>query len=116
MEIHIGQIIQKQVKNSALTNAEFARLIDKFPQNIKEVFGKKSIDTDLLYKISVVLRHDFFSYYTARLFQEKDLQSDGNFIKGPTTTHNSTPARKRLTISYEIDDPTITTQILNLIQ
>ncbi|WP_025142723.1 hypothetical protein [Pedobacter jeongneungensis] len=115
MELHIGQIIQKQVKISALTNAEFARQIDKFPQNIKEVFGKKSIDTDLLYKISVVLKHNFFTYYTVQLSQQLDLPPDRNFVQDQGTFVNKT-ARKRLTISYEIDDPNITTQILNLIQ
>nr|WP_276898447.1 hypothetical protein [Pedobacter kyonggii] len=115
MELHIGQIIQKQVKISALTNAEFARQIDKFPQNIKEVFGKQSIDTELLYKISVVLKHNFFAYYTTQLSQKLDLPPDRKFVEDQGSSGNKI-TRKRLTISYEIDDPSITTQILNLIQ
>lgn len=101
MEIHIGKIIQEQVELRALSKAEFARKIDKFPQNIKEMFTKKSIDTDLLFKISDVLQHDFFQYYT---------KSNRNVISEP----NSNNRGYEVSLTIKINDPEKEAEILKL--
>lgn len=104
MKIHIGQIIEKQVEVSALSKAEFARKIDKFPQNIKEVFGKKSIDTDLLFKISDVLEHDFFQYY---------YKSNQSVISEPEEFYSKKPYEVSVTI--KVNDSSKELELLKLI-
>lgn len=61
--LHIGEKIQKIFRESGLTVAEFARRIDTSRENVYGIFKRKSIDTQLLRRISDVLDHNFFKYY-----------------------------------------------------
>jgi transcriptional regulator with XRE-family HTH domain len=63
MSIHIGKIIKQKVEESGINKSEFSRRINTTPQNVYGIFKRKSIDTDLLDKISHVLDIDFFAYY-----------------------------------------------------
>jgi len=60
-EIHIGKIIQYVFSQSGLTISQFARLIGIQRTRIYTIFESKTIDTDLLCKISDVLHYDFLS-------------------------------------------------------
>jgi transcriptional regulator with XRE-family HTH domain len=64
MTIHIGKIIKQKVEASGMNKSEFGRRINTSPQNVYGIFKRKSIDTDLLSKISDVLETDFFLYYS----------------------------------------------------
>jgi transcriptional regulator with XRE-family HTH domain len=64
MEIHIGTEIKKTLEVRGLSVTEFARRINKSRENAYSIFSRKSIDTDLLLKISDVLNHDFFLLYS----------------------------------------------------
>jgi transcriptional regulator with XRE-family HTH domain len=62
--VNIGEIIKKKVEESGSSFASFAKSIGIQRQNLeKTVFGKKSIDTDMLSEISEKLNFDFFQYY-----------------------------------------------------
>lgn len=63
-ELHIGKIIRQHLEEKGMTKSEFSRRIETSPQNIYGIFRRKSIDTDLLRKISIVLEFDFFTYYS----------------------------------------------------
>ncbi|NBX38656.1 MAG: XRE family transcriptional regulator [Flavobacteriia bacterium] len=56
MEIHLGQLIKAQLEASGMKKSEFARRINRTPQNVFDVFQRKSLDTALLENISVRLR------------------------------------------------------------
>lgn len=64
MALHIGKIIKKKLEESGMSKSEFSRRIETTPQNIYGIFKRKSMDTDLLKRISNVLNYDFFMYYT----------------------------------------------------
>ncbi len=68
MELHIGEKIRKvfegQQKKKGLTVVEFAKQLSTGRQNIYRIFERKSIDTDQLRKISRILQHDFFQYFS----------------------------------------------------
>lgn len=64
MAIHIGQIIKRQLKTVGMNKAEFARRINRTPQNVYDIFGRQSLDTKLLIEIGRVLNHNFFVYFT----------------------------------------------------
>ena len=62
--INIGSKIKSIVSKKGMTVSEFGRRINKSRENVYSIFKRKSIDTALLLKISEVLEHDFFQYYT----------------------------------------------------
>ena len=68
---HIGQEILKEVKAKFPSVAAFARELCKSSSATYEIFGKTSLDTDLLLKVSQLLERDFF-----REFSEKCLNGE----------------------------------------
>ena len=68
---NIGQEILKEVKAKYPSVAAFARELCKSNSATYEIFGKTSLDTDLLLKVSKLLDRDFF-----REFSEKCLNGE----------------------------------------
>ncbi|MGZ4033916.1 MAG: helix-turn-helix domain-containing protein [Bacteroidia bacterium] len=66
-QVHIGKKIKEVFKQSGLKGTEFASLINRDRQVIYNIFKRDTIDTGDLQKISKVLEHDFFSYYSYEL-------------------------------------------------
>jgi plasmid maintenance system antidote protein VapI len=58
-EIHIGNKIQLVFAQSGLTVSQFARMLEVHRPKIYNIFESKTIETDLLCKISDVLHYDF---------------------------------------------------------
>jgi len=58
-EIHIGKKIQQVFNQSGLTVSQFARMVEVNRYKIYNIFESKTIETDLLCKISDVLHFDF---------------------------------------------------------
>jgi len=71
-EIHIGKHIKDVFKNSGMTVTKFADMIECQRPNIYDIFKRKSIDTELLKKISLVLNYNFIEevYVKDRVFHE----------------------------------------------
>jgi transcriptional regulator with XRE-family HTH domain len=63
--VHIGKKIKEVVVQTRLKKTEFADLINISRTVVYDIFKRETIDTALLKKISTVLNHDFFSYYSA---------------------------------------------------
>jgi len=62
--VNVGEIIRGVVESKHLSKAEFAKSVGIARQNIeKTVFQKRSLDTELLCRISEVLECNFFNYY-----------------------------------------------------
>jgi hypothetical protein len=64
-KVHIGKKIKEVWRQSRLKGTEFASAINKDRQVIYDIFKRETIDTGLLQKISKVLDHDFFTYYSS---------------------------------------------------
>lgn len=67
MEIHIGEIIKNKARELRIGPTELGEKINTSKQNVYGIYKRKSIDTDLLRKISNALGHNFFSYYVTSL-------------------------------------------------
>ena len=67
--IHIGSIIKEIFDQQELSASLFAKQLCCDRTNVYSIFKRESIDTALLEKISTILNHDFFQYYS------KDLES-----------------------------------------
>ena len=62
--IHIGSIIKEKFDEQGLSVSWFARQLCCDRANVYSFFKRGSIDTALLVKISAIMNHDFFKYYS----------------------------------------------------
>lgn len=76
--IHIGNLIKEELKRQERTISWFARKLYCDRSNVYDIFCRKSIDTDLLLRISRVLNHDFFRYYC---LSYKEFSAYGKFAE-----------------------------------
>ena len=65
--MHIGRLIKQQLEAQDKTVSWLARELAYCRTNIYKIFDKKSIDTDLLLRICILLQYDFFSAYSKEL-------------------------------------------------
>ena len=75
--VHIGKKIKAVYMDSGMKGGEFASKISKDRQVIYNIFKRDSIDTALLFRISKVLDHNFFDYYSNELPMVKDPGKSG---------------------------------------
>lgn len=66
MAIHIGKKIKEELYRQNFSVTNFAKRINKTRNVVYNIFGRESMDTDLLNKIGKVLNCDFFSVYSAQ--------------------------------------------------
>ena len=67
--MHIGQAIKEELDRQGRTVVWFAKELSYTRTNIYKIFEKSSIDTELLYRISTILKLDFFKLYSDRLHE-----------------------------------------------
>jgi hypothetical protein len=79
-KVHIGKKIKEIIDRSPMTVVEFAEKIHLTRDGANKIFKKTTISTDQLQKISRVLSHDFFSYYsTAQAAESRDPKNSYGF-------------------------------------
>lgn len=67
--IHIGHLIQAQLKADQRSVGWLAREIGCTRNHVYKIFKKTSLDTDLLLLISKAMQFNFFRYYTTEVTQ-----------------------------------------------
>lgn len=70
--IHIGQIIEKVIHNQERSITWFSKKLYCDRTNVYSIFKRQSIDTELLLRISKILNHIFFDYYTEEFTNNHD--------------------------------------------
>ena len=63
--IHIGHLIQVQLKTDKRSVSWLAREIGCTRNHVYKIFKKTSLDSDLILRISKAMQFNFFQYYTA---------------------------------------------------
>lgn len=63
-DIHIGREIRHVMTARHITASWLAGRLFCDRTNVYKLFRRKSVDTETLFKISVLLRHDFFAVYS----------------------------------------------------
>ena len=63
MMIHIGKLIETELRRQERSVAWFARNLYCERTNVYDIFKRRSIDTELLLRISLLLQHNFFRHY-----------------------------------------------------
>lgn len=66
-EIHIGRLIQEQLKADQRSVSWLAKQIPCTRNHLYKIFKKDSIDCALLLRISQALQFNFFRYYAAEV-------------------------------------------------
>jgi hypothetical protein len=79
-KIHIGKKIREVVDKSNFSIVDFARSINLSRDGAYKIFAKEYIDTQQLKKISKVLKHDFFVYYSADLSETKEPREKYGYV------------------------------------
>lgn len=64
MNVHVGNKIRERVEEIGMKKSEFARRINCSPQNVYDIFERKTLDSKLLSLICKVLDYDFFQYFS----------------------------------------------------
>ncbi len=90
MQVHIGSIIKARAKSLRIGPTELGDMMQTSKQNVYGIFKRESIDTGLLYRISLVLEFDFFQYFSHTL-SVKDREANGASPIGTDTETNSRP-------------------------
>lgn len=68
--IHIGKLIEAELHRQEHSVTWLARKLYCDRTNVYNIFKRTSIDTELLYRISIILKHNFFSYYFIEIQEE----------------------------------------------
>ncbi len=62
--IHIGKIIKQTLDSRGQSYSWLARQLYTDVSNVPKILKRKSLNTDLLLRISLILHKDFFAYYS----------------------------------------------------
>lgn len=68
----IGSLIKEELEKQERSVSWFARKLACDRSNIYRLFQKESIDTNLLARISIILKHDFFADLSRYYLQSKE--------------------------------------------
>ncbi len=66
-QIFIGKLIEEELRNQDRSVVWLADKLNCNRTNVYKIFRRPSIDTELLLRISNILKRDFFDSYTDRL-------------------------------------------------
>lgn len=66
-KINIGQEIKEKKEQLGLKSTELAKKTNINKRQAYRIYKKKSIDTDVLFDLSIQLKYDFFKLYSEEL-------------------------------------------------
>lgn len=72
--MHIGGRIRTVLAEKGMAVMDFAAALSCNRQNVYKIFEKPHISTDLLFRISIILEHDFFADISTELSSEHHFQ------------------------------------------
>lgn len=73
-EFHIGNVIKSKLKEEERSEAWLARKVHCDPGNFNRILKRKTMDMDLLRRISICLNYNFVAEYAQYVGQEIEIQ------------------------------------------
>lgn len=64
IRIHIGSILKEALTESGMSVMDFADALHCSRKNVYKIFSKAHLNTDILVRSSLILRHDFFADFS----------------------------------------------------
>ena len=95
----VGKLIKEVVEKRGMAHSEFARRINRSPQNIYDLFKRKTIDIALLAEIGRVLEYDFFQHYVQKSKQLEETKA----VSKPAATDSSIEKVRVVSLVIELD-------------
>ena len=74
--IHIGHLIQTELKEQRRSAAWLAEELNCNRANVYNIFNRRTIDTELLERISLILHRNFFELMAREISNEERHQKD----------------------------------------
>lgn len=78
MQIHIGSLIRKELRQQGRTNEWMMERIGMSERTLQRMFNKPSIDTQQLFRVSSILGKDFFLCYSEALSKPRQIMTPDN--------------------------------------
>lgn len=100
--IHIGSIIRQKLMESPLSIAEFASRINRTRTTVYDIFERKSIDVDLLLRISEVLQYNFLE--EVYLLEHSKEVAVSEFRSEEPRPEEPRPEECRYIVGVEVDE------------
>ena len=102
--IHIGHLVQAQLKADQRSASWLAREIGCTRNHVYKIFNRPSLDADLILRISIAMNFNFFQYYSAevnaamkaRMGEEYLISSELSSSRSSYTKATSSAARTRM--------------------
>ena len=76
--IHVGELIKERLKEEGKSVVWLAQELGCHRTNVYNIFEKNSLDTNIIRRISIIMRHNFFDY----LQEDTQKQIDLVTVKG----------------------------------
>jgi len=80
-KIHIGELIRNKLKEDQRSVAWLAKKVHRDKSSLCKQLKKDSIDTKLLFDISITLQCDFFSCYSNKVGKQNKPQNKELFAQ-----------------------------------
>ncbi|MBQ9509539.1 MAG: helix-turn-helix transcriptional regulator [Bacteroidales bacterium] len=71
-DIHLGMLVEQKMKERNISINEFAQAIHCDRTNVYSIFKRKSMDVQLIVRISNALDYDFLQYYHQEVKNKND--------------------------------------------
>lgn len=68
--LHIGTLIEEEVRKQQLSVSAFARRLHCDRTNVYDIFKRSSIDTEQLFRICKILNRNFFDIYSMQYYKD----------------------------------------------
>lgn len=98
-QVNIGEIIRLEFEKTGWSVSRFAEMIGKDRTVVYHIFRRKTIDTALLYDISMVLNVDFFQFYSGQLSADNEIIRQ----RQPDNGSRPVPAVKKRKVWMEVE-------------
>ena len=72
--LHIGHLIQMEIKRQRRSAAWFAEKLNCNRANVYNIFNRRTIDTELLERISLILHRNFFELMAREITNKEQNQ------------------------------------------
>lgn len=75
MSIHVGQEIRRRLEEKNCTVVWLAHQLSCSRTNMYKIFEKPHLDSEMLFRISVVLDYDFFALLSNQLRKDEGIRN-----------------------------------------
>ena len=92
MDLHIGKLIKDKLQEQQVSVIKFASKINTTRENVYGIFKRKSIDTEMLIKISIALQFNFFTIIS---------DSTNTYLNKPDNALNNEVSKSNIIKEYD---------------